>query len=69
MKGGGGGYLAFRPKNGPLRTPARREEEGAFTAIIAARQIAAMAVMAASLPCSSSCEEIMSLASQQDSVR
>ena len=43
----------------------RGEEEGAFTAFIASQ---AMAVMAASL-LAVSCEELMSLASQQDFMR
>ena len=47
----------------------RAEEEGAFTPIIASsRTIAAMAVMAASL-LAVSCEELLSLTSQQDFMR
>ena len=60
--------MRFDPKNGQFADSAR-EEEGTFTAIIASlAQSQAMAVMAASL-LAVSCEELMSLASQQDFMR
>ena len=68
MRGGGGVTLRFDPKTVLCGLQRARGGRRLHCHHRYARQIAAMAVMAASLP-AASCEEIMSLASQQDSTR